>query len=186
MGEILEITVPFDAAVIESLTAGQMVYLSGTIYTARDAAHKQMVAVINNGHELDFDINNQVVYYAGPCPAKPGQVVGSIGPTTSGRMDAYAPKLIENGLKFMIGKGVRSKEVKDAIVKNKGLYFAAIGGAGAIISKCVTSVEIVAFDELGTEAVRRLTVDKMPLIVAVDSKGNDVYEIGVKEFTKQL
>ncbi len=181
MNDILEIKTPLTDDVIKSLKAGQLVYLTGTIMTARDAAHKKMVEILKSGEELDFPIENEVVYYAGPCPAKPGQAIGPVGPTTSGRIDAYSPYLIDKGLKFMIGKGVRNKEVKEAIVKSGGIYFAAIGGTGALISKCVKHAELVGFDELGAEAVRKLEVEKFPLIVAIDNEGNDVYEQAMKK-----
>ena len=164
--------------VIADLTVGQMVYLSGTVYTARDAAHKRMVEMLKRGEMPPFPFAGQVVFYAGPCPSPPGRVIGSIGPTTSGRMDAYAPELMRHGLKAMIGKGTRSAEVVTAIQDCGGVYFAAIGGAAAAMSRCVQAAEVVAFDDLGTEAVRRLTVERLPLIVAVDSCGNSVYGQG--------
>ena len=164
--------------VIAGLTTGQMVYLSGTVYTARDAAHKRMVEMLQRGEESPFPFSGQVVFYAGPCPSPPGRVIGSIGPTTSGRMDAYAPELMRYGLKVMIGKGTRSAEVVTAIQEYGGVYFAAIGGAAAGMSRCVRSAEVVAFDDLGTEAVRRLIVERLPLIVAVDSCGRGVYGSG--------
>lgn len=160
---------------IAELSAGDMVYLSGTVYTARDAAHKRMVELLDKGEPMPFDFEGQVVYYAGPCPAKPGMVIGSVGPTTSGRMDAYSPRLINQGLKGMIGKGLRDAAVKKAIVDQGGVYFAAIGGAAALMSQCVKSAEVIAFEDLGTEAIRRLTIENLPVVVAVDSKGRDVY-----------
>lgn len=161
---------------IAELSAGDMVYLSGTVYTARDAAHKRMVELLDKGGEpMPFDFEGQVVYYAGPCPAKPGMVIGSVGPTTSGRMDAYSPRLINQGLKGMIGKGLRDAAVKKAIVDQGGVYFAAIGGAAALMSQCVKSAEVIAFEDLGTEAIHRLTIENLPVVVAVDSKGRDVY-----------
>lgn len=161
---------------IAELSAGDMVYLSGTVYTARDAAHKRMVELLDKGGEpMPFDFEGQVVYYAGPCPAKPGMVIGSVGPTTSGRMDAYSPRLINQGLKSMIGKGLRDAAVKKAIVDQGGVYFAAIGGAAALMSQCVKSAEVIAFEDLGTEAIRRLIIENLPVVVAVDSKGRDVY-----------
>ena len=170
------INTPVSRAVIEELTAGEMVHISGQVYTARDAAHKRLVEMMQQGQEAPFDFAGQIVYYAGPCPAKPGRVIGSVGPTTSGRMDAYSPFLIERGLTAMIGKGLRDQAVIDSIVKNKGVYFAAIGGAAALMSQCVTAVEIIAFEDLGPEAIRRLTVEKLPVVVAVDSRGRDVYK----------
>lgn len=172
----IELTTPLDGNLVKGLKTGDMVYISGTIYTARDAAHKRLAQLIEDGADVPFDFSGAVVFYAGPCPAKPGRPIGSVGPTTSGRMDLYSPKLIEKGLKYMIGKGLRSSEVVDAIVKNSGVYFAAIGGAAALMAKCVESAEIIAFDELGTEAVRRLVVKDMPVIVAIDSEGNDIYK----------
>ncbi|MCL2117036.1 MAG: Fe-S-containing hydro-lyase [Planctomycetaceae bacterium] len=166
---------PISDETIAGLTAGQTVRLSGTVYTARDAAHKRMVEMLRRGEEPPFPFAGQVVFYAGPCPSPPGRVIGSIGPTTSGRMDAYAPELIRCGLKVMIGKGSRSAEVVEAIREYGGVYFAAVGGAAALMSRCVKSAEVVAFDDLGTEAVRRLTVERLPLIVALDSSGNCVY-----------
>ena len=152
-----------------------MVYISGTIYTARDAAHKQLCELLEQGKEMPFEFSGSAVFYAGPCPAKPGKPIGSIGPTTSGRMDLYSPSLIDKGLKVMIGKGFRSQEVIDSIVKNGGIYFAAIGGAAALMAKCVESAQVIAFEELGTEAIRKLVVNNMPVIVAIDSKGNSIY-----------
>lgn len=185
MDNRIEITTPFSDEMIKSLKAGDMVYLSGVIYTARDAAHKRMCEMLDKGEAMPFDFTGAAIYYAGPCPAKPGKPIGSIGPTTSGRMDLYSPRLIEKGLKVMIGKGLRSKEVVDAIVKHCGVYFAAIGGAAALMAKSVESAEVIAFDELGTEAVRRLAVKDLPVIVAIDSKGNNMYEAGRKAFEKK-
>ena len=172
------ITPPFTDEVIQSLNAGDMVYISGVVYTARDAAHKRMCEYLDAGKPMPFDFNGAAVYYAGPCPPKPGKPIGSVGPTTSGRMDLYAPRLIEQGLKVMIGKGFRSPEVVDAIVKHTGIYFAAIGGAAALMGKAVESAEVIAYDDLGTEAVRRLVVKELPVIVAIDSRGRNMYEEG--------
>ena len=166
---------PISDEMIAGLTTGQMIDLSGTVYTARDAAHKRMVEMLERGEESPFPFVGQVVFYAGPCPSPPGRVIGSIGPTTSGRMDACAPTLIRRGLKVMIGKGSRNEEVVAAIRDCGGVYFAAIGGAAALMSRCVKEAEVVAFDDLGTEAVRRLTVERLPLIVAIDSQGNCLY-----------
>jgi len=163
---------PISDEMIAGLTTGRMIYLSGMVYTARDAAHKRMVEMLERGEEPPFPFDGQVVFYAGPCPSPPGRVIGSIGPTTSGRMDAYAPVLIRRGLKVMIGKGSRNAEVVAAIRECGGVYFAAIGGAAAKMSRCVKEAEVIAFDDLGTEAVRRLTVERLPLIVAIDSRGN--------------
>lgn len=182
MNERIELKAPFTDNDILNLKAGDMVYISGTIYTARDAAHKKMCEMIKDGAQMPFDFTGAVVYYAGPCPAKPGKPIGSVGPTTSGRMDLYSPMLIEKGLKVMIGKGLRSQEVIDSIVKYSGVYFAAIGGAAALMAQSVESAQVIAFDELGTEAVRRLEVRNLPVIVAIDSKGNNMYQTGREEY----
>ena len=176
------INTPLTDDVIKTLKAGDNVLISGVIYTARDAAHKRLVALIEKGEELPMDIRGQVIYYVGPCPAKPGIAIGSAGPTTSGRMDPYAPILMENGLKGMIGKGRRSDSVRNAMVKWNAVYFAAIGGAGALLSKCVKAAELVAYEDLGPEAIRRLTVEDFPVVVVNDAHGNDLYEQGVKEY----
>ncbi len=169
------ITPPLTDDIIESLRAGEMVYLTGTVYTARDAAHKRMAEMAAQGEALPFDFAGQIIYYAGPCPNRPGQVIGSIGPTTSGRMDAYTPLLMAKGLRAMIGKGLRNEEVMAALKREKGVYFAAIGGAAALMAQCVTASALVAFADLGTEAIRKLEVVELPLIVAADCFGNDVY-----------
>lgn len=174
--DAIEIHSPLSDDVIAGLRVGHKVLLSGTIYTARDAAHKKIVTAIENGDDYGFQISGQTVYYAGPCPARPGSHIGPIGPTTSGRMDAYTPYLLGQGVKAMIGKGFRSPEVKEALIANRAVYFAAIGGAAAIMMHCVKSAEFVAFDELGTEAVRKLVVEKMPLFVAMDLYGGDLYD----------
>ncbi|MDO5522252.1 MAG: Fe-S-containing hydro-lyase [bacterium] len=179
-----EIKTPFTKKDTVSLKAGDCVYISGTIYTARDAAHKRMFDGYNKGEQLPFDIKNEIIYYLGPSPAREGQVIGSAGPTTSSRMDKYTPLLLEQGLTGMIGKGKRSKEVIDSIVKNKAVYFAAVGGAGALLSKCIIASEVIAYDDLGTEAIRKLTVSKLPVIVVVDSKGNNLYETAPKKYMK--
>lgn len=168
---------PLSQEDISALSAGDMAYLSGTVYTARDAAHKRLVEMLDAGQALPFDLEGQAVYYAGPCPAKPGMVIGSVGPTTSGRMDAYSPRLIKQGLKTMIGKGLRDQAVKKAIVENGGIYFAAIGGAAALMSQCVKEAEVIAFEDLGAEAIRRLRIVKLPVVVAIDSKGRDIYQL---------
>lgn len=173
---IKKITTPLNDETIKSLKIGDIVYITGTIYTARDAAHKRLVELIDKGEKLPFDFEGNIVYYAGPSPNRPEFVIGSIGPTTSTRMDAYSGALIAKGLKGMIGKGLRSKEVKDAIKEYTGVYFAAIGGAAALISKAVKKVEIVAFEDLGTEAIRKLEVLDFPVIVAIDSEANDIYK----------
>lgn len=167
---------------IKTLKAGDALLLTGTIYTARDAAHERMVKDYNDGKGFPFDIKGQVVYYAGPCPAKPGEVIGSCGPTTAGRMDAYTPLLLDSGLKIMIGKGSRDKSVVDAIKRNTCVYLGAIGGAGALISQCIKSAEIIAYEDLGTEAIRKLWVEDFPCTVLVDAEGNDIYQIGQAEY----
>ncbi|MDO5300042.1 MAG: Fe-S-containing hydro-lyase [Clostridia bacterium] len=169
---------------VASLRAGDSVLLSGTIYTGRDAAHKRLCALIEEGRPLPFNMKNQVIYYAGPCPAKPGDAIGSCGPTTSYRMDAYAPVLCDLGLIGMIGKGQRGEAVVDAIRRNGGVYFAATGGAGALIATSVTSARVIAFEDLGTEAVRELTVENLPLIVAIDAHGGNLYEEGPKKYCR--
>jgi len=169
-----KITLPMNREEIGSLRAGDTVQLTGTIYTARDAAHKRLVAMIESNKPLPFSLKDAAIYYAGPCPAKPGQVFGSCGPTTSGRMNAYAPKLFDLGVQCTIGKGPLSKEVIGSIVENNAIYFCATGGAGALISKCVESAEIVAFGDLGAEAITRLAVRDFPAVVGVDSKGNNI------------
>ncbi len=176
------LSAPFADDTLSTLNAGDMVYISGVIYTARDAAHKRLFEMLERGEDMPFDFTGQVVYYAGPAPAKPGKPIGSVGPTTGGRMDAYSPTLIANGLKVMIGKGTRSDEVVDAIVNHTGVYFAAIGGAAALMAKCVVSAEMVAFEELGTEAIRKLVVEELPVVVAVDSKGNDIYKQAIEKY----
>lgn len=169
------VSVPFDKTVSESLCAGDYVYLSGTVYVARDAAHKRMIEALDKGEELPFDIKDQTVYYMGPSPAREGRVIGSAGPTTASRMDKYAPRLMDLGMTGMIGKGRRSPEVKDAMLKNSVTYFAAVGGAGALLSKCITDSEVIAYDDLGTEAVRKLTVKDFPVIVVMDCHGGSLY-----------
>ncbi len=176
------IQAPLLAQEIADLRAGDSVLLSGLIYTGRDAAHKRLCAMIAEGKSLPFNMRNQVIYYAGPCPAKPGDAIGSCGPTTSYRMDAYAPTLCDQGLIGMIGKGQRGEAVVEAIRRNGGVYFAATGGAGALIASCVKSAEVIAFEDLGTEAIRRLTVEDMPLIVAIDAHGGNLYETGPQAY----
>ena len=171
----IEISSPLKDDVIAELKVGQKILLSGTIYTARDAAHKKITDAMKNGEDCGFDVSGQTIYYAGPCPAKPGYPIGPVGPTTSGRMDAYTPQLIKHGMKAMIGKGVRNEAVKEAVIKNRAVYFAAIGGAAVVMMRCIKSAEVVAFDELGTEAIRKLEIEKMPLIVAMDIYGGDIY-----------
>jgi fumarate hydratase subunit beta len=176
MAPSVKITTPLSTEVIQSLHSGDQVLLSGTIFTARDAAHKRMIELLAAGEPLPFGGNGQAVYYAGPCPAQPGRVIGSVGPTTSLRMDAYAPRLIREGLRVMIGKGERSKPVIEAIREHSGVYLAAVGGAGALLSLCVKSAELIAFEDLGTEAIYRLTVRDMPLVVAIDCNGGNIYD----------
>lgn len=176
------IKAPLTKEVISDLHSGDYVYISGTIYSARDAAHKRMYETMEKGEQLPFDIKDNVVYYLGPTPAREGQVIGSAGPTTASRMDKYTPRLLDSGLSGMIGKGKRSKEVIDAIVNNKCVYFAAVGGAGALLSKCIKKSEVIAYDDLGTEAIRKMEVEDFPVIVVIDSKGNNLYETAVEQF----
>ena len=170
------IRAPLDTETISSLKAGDFVYISGTIYTARDAAHKRMSEALAGKGALPIELKNNIIYYLGPSPAREGRVIGSAGPTTSGRMDKYTPALLDLGLKGMIGKGRRIKEVKEAVVRNGCVYFAAIGGAGALLSKAIKASEVVAYEDLGTEAVRKLEVENFPVIVVMDADGNDLYE----------
>ncbi|MEL7568706.1 MAG: Fe-S-containing hydro-lyase [Dehalobacterium sp.] len=177
------LTTPITDGDLVNLKIGDQVLMSGVIYTGRDAAHKRLVDLVHQGQELPFDLTGQVIYYVGPAPAKPGQVIGSAGPTTSYRMDAYAPVLIEQkGLKGMIGKGLRNNEVKEAIKKHKAVYLGATGGAGALLAKCIKSSEVIAYPELGPEAIRKLMVEDLPLTVINDIYGGDLYEEGVKEY----
>lgn len=176
------IEVPLSEEVVKSLEAGDYVYITGTIYTARDAAHKRLYESIVKKEDIPFDLSNNIIYYLGPTPAREGKVIGSAGPTTSSRMDKYAPLLMEYGLKGMIGKGKRNEEVISSIKDNKCVYFAAVGGAGAILSKCITRSEVIAYDDLGTEAIRKLEVKNFPAIVVIDCKGNNLYEEAVKEY----
>ena len=171
-----KITLPLTDEIINSLHAGDMVYLTGTVYSARDAAHKRMIESIEHGDALPFDIKNTTIYYLGPTPAREGQVIGSAGPTTSSRMDKYAPTLLDMGLKGMIGKGKRSTAVIDAMKRNNAIYFAAIGGAGALLSKQIKKSKVIAYDDLGTEAIRKMYVEDFPVIVVIDSQGNNLYE----------
>ncbi len=177
-----KITAPITKEVAKSLKAGDSVLISGVIYTARDAAHERMTRQHKEGIDYPIDLADQVIYYAGPCPAKPGEVIGSCGPTTAGRMDAYTPELLDAGLGAMIGKGVRSKAVVEAIKRNKCVYLGAIGGAGALIAECIKKAEVVAYDDLGTEAIRRLEIEDFPAVVLMDSEGNDLYEAGQSQY----
>jgi len=170
---------------VEKLKAGDIVYLTGTLYTARDAAHKRLVDLIKEGKELPFDLKGAVIYYVGPTPPKPGEVIGSAGPTTSYRMDPYAPILIEHGLKGMIGKGKRNQAVREACVKHKAVYFGAVGGAAALIAKAIKKAEVIAYPELGPEAIRRIEVEDFPVVVVNDTYGNDLYEEGRKAWEKK-
>lgn len=192
------INVPFSKEDIKDLKAGDYVYLTGILYSARDAAHKRMYDGImesgcldKDGKELfesgilPLDITGNAFYYLGPTPAKPGQVIGSAGPTTSSRMDKYAPLLLDKGLLGMIGKGKRNREVIDAIVRNKAVYMAAVGGAGALLSKCIKESEVIAYDDLGTEAIRKMRVENFPVVVVIDSEGNNLYETAVEDYRKQ-
>lgn len=175
------ITAPITDEVVSDLKAGDYVYISGTIYTARDAAHKRMYESLMKGEDIPMELKNNIIYYLGPSPAREGQIIGSAGPTTSSRMDKYTPLLLEKGLKGMIGKGKRSKEVKEAMKENNAVYFAAIGGAGALLSKCIKSAEVIAYDDLGTEAIRKLEVENLPVIVVIDNEMNDLYENVLKK-----
>ena len=172
----IQLNAPIDKNKIKELKIGDMVYISGTIYTARDAAHKRMAEALAKGEKLPIDLNGNLIYYMGPSPAREGRAIGSAGPTTASRMDKYAPDLLDLGLGGMIGKGKRSKEVSEAIVRNGAIYFAAIGGAGALLSKAIVDSEVVAYDDLGTEAIRKLKVENFPVIVVIDPKGNNLYE----------
>lgn len=180
------ITTPLTAEKVKDLKAGDTVLISGTIYTARDAAHKRLVELLDKGEKLPIDIKDQIIYYVGPTPAKPGHALGSAGPTTSYRMDPYAPRLLDQGLKGMIGKGLRSKEVVESMKKNTAVYFAAIGGAAALIGKAVEKAEIMAYEDLGSEAIRKLEVKDLPVVVVIDCEGNNLYEKGQQEYLKTV
>jgi fumarate hydratase subunit beta len=182
MSEAIRLKTPLRDEDVERLKIGDRVFINGVIYTGRDAAHKRLFDLLRDGKELPFDIRGQIIYYVGPTPAKPGQVFGSAGPTTSYRMDAYSPTLIEKGLKGMIGKGMRSDAVKKAMRKYKAVYFAATGGAGALLAKRVKRAEIVAYEDLGPEAIRKLDVEDLPVIVVNDVRGNDLYAEGEKKY----
>lgn len=178
------IKAPLEKEIVKTLRAGDYVYITGTIYTVRDAAHKRMDETLREGKELPVPLKDEIVYYMGPSPAREGRVIGSAGPTTASRMDKYTPKLLDLGLGGMIGKGKRSKEVIDAIIRNQSVYFAAVGGAGALLSKCIQESEVVAYDDLGTEAIRRLTVKNFPVIVVIDCEGNNLYETAIEQYKK--
>lgn len=176
------ITTPITEEVTKDLRSGDYVYINGTIYVARDAAHKRLMEVLDKGEELPFPIKDATIYYMGPSPARDGRPIGSAGPTTASRMDKYAPRLLDLGQKAMIGKGKRTKEVIDAVVRNKAVYFAAVGGAGALLSKCIKKSELVCYGDLGAEAILKLEVEDFPVIVVVDSEGNNLYETAIKEY----
>ncbi len=180
------LTVPFGEKEAKELKSGDYVYLTGIIYTARDAAHKRMFEALEQGKELPFDIRNNIIYYMGPSPAREGRPIGSAGPTTASRMDKYAPALLDLGQRGMIGKGKRTKAVLEAIVRNNAVYFAAVGGAGALLSKAIVSSEIIAYDDLGTEAIRKLEVKDFPVIVVIDSEGNNLYETAIEAYREEL
>jgi fumarate hydratase subunit beta len=185
MDEAIRLTTPLSSADVEKLRIGDRVVLSGVVYTARDAAHKRLVQLLEAGEALPFDPQGQVIYYVGPSPAPPGRPIGAAGPTTSYRMDAYAPTLIARGLKGMIGKGARNQAVKDAMQQHKAVYFAAIGGAGALMAQSILSAAVIAYPELGPEAIRRLEVQDLPVIVVNDTHGGDLYSEGVKAYARQ-
>lgn len=176
------ITTPITEEVTKNLKSGDYVYINGTIYVARDAAHKRLMEVLDKGEELPFPIKDATIYYMGPSPAREGRPIGSAGPTTASRMDKYAPRLLDLGQKAMIGKGKRTPEVIDAVVRNKAVYFAAVGGAGALLSKCIKKSELVCYGDLGAEAILKLEVEDFPVIVVVDSEGNNLYETSIKEY----
>lgn len=176
------ITTPITSEKTKDLKAGDYVYLSGSIYVARDAAHKRMIEALDRGEGLPIDIRDSTIYYMGPSPAREGRPIGSAGPTTASRMDKYAPTLLDLGEKAMIGKGKRTKEVVEAMIRNKAVYFAAIGGAGALLSKCIKKSDVVCYDDLGAEAIRKIEVEDFPVIVVIDTKGNNLYETAVKEY----
>ena len=178
------ITLPITKEIAESLTSGDYVYLDGQMYVARDAAHKRMMEVLDRGEELPIPIKDATIYYMGPSPAREGRPIGSAGPTTASRMDKYAPRLLDLGQKAMIGKGKRTKEVLDAVIRNHAVYFAAVGGAGALLSKCITESEVICYDDLGAEALRTLMVENFPVIVVADCHGNNLYETAILEYQK--
>jgi len=182
MAKIVE--TPLTGGTVRELKAGDRVLINGIIYTGRDAAHKRLTEMLQKGEKLPLELQGQIIYYVGPCPAKPGTVIGSAGPTTSGRMDAYTPLLLERGLKGMIGKGLRKKNVVDAIIQNKAVYLAAIGGAGALLAEAVKEAEIIAFKDLGPEAIYKLKVENFPVTVIIDCEGNDLYSIGKSQYRK--
>lgn len=176
------INVPFDADIVKELKAGDYVYLTGTIYTARDAAHKRMYEALQNGEELPFDIEGNVIYYMGPSPGREGRPIGSAGPTTASRMDKYTPALLELGMRGMIGKGRRTEAVRESMMKNQAVYFAAVGGAGALLSKSILQAEVIAYEDLGTEAIRKLEIKDFPVIVVMDCEGNNLYDMAIEQY----
>ena len=178
------INAPITKKDIDNLAAGDMVYISGTIYTARDAAHKRLYETILEGKDIPLELENNIIYYLGPSPAREGQVIGSAGPTTSSRMDKYTPEMLDKGLKGMVGKGKRSPEVIEAMKRNGAVYFAAVGGAGALLSKCIKKAEVIAYDDLGTEAIRKLEIENLPVIVVIDKDGNNLYETAKEKWKK--
>ncbi|MDD5829005.1 MAG: Fe-S-containing hydro-lyase [Lachnospira sp.] len=178
------INAPISDETAASLRAGDYLYITGTIYTARDAAHKRMAEALAKGEKLPIDMKNNIIYYMGPSPAREGRPIGSAGPTTASRMDKYAPDLLDLGLKGMIGKGKRTQAVKDAIIRNKAVYFAAVGGAGAILSKCIKKSDVIAYDDLGTEAIRKLEVENFPVVVVMDCEGNNLYETAIQKYKR--
>jgi len=184
MSEVIKITTPLSDEVVDSLKSGDQVSIKGILYTARDAAHKRLIDLLDHGDELPFDIKGQIIYYVGPTPAKPGAIIGSAGPTTSYRMDPYAPRLMEVGMKGMIGKGNRTQSVIDAMVKYKSIYFAAIGGAGALVARSIKKVEIIAYEDLGPEAIRKMEVEDFQAVVVNDTYGNDVYKEGMNKYKR--
>lgn len=177
--------VPFGENEAKELKSGDYVYLTGTIYTARDAAHKRMYEALERGEELPFDLKDNLIYYMGPSPAREGRPIGSAGPTTASRMDKYAPSLLDLGQRGMIGKGKRTEAVREALVRNHAVYFAAVGGAGALLSKSIIRSEVIAYDDLGTEAIRKLEVENFPVIVVIDTEGNNLYETAINAYKKQ-
>lgn len=176
------INVPFDADIVKELKAGDYVYLTGTIYTARDAAHKRMYEALQNGETLPFDIEGNVIYYMGPSPAREGRPIGSAGPTTASRMDKYTPALLELGMRGMIGKGRRTEAVRESMMKNQAVYFAAVGGAGALLSKSILQAEVIAYEDLGTEAIRKLEIKDFPVIVVMNCEGNNLYDMAIEQY----
>jgi len=184
MSAPIKLTTPLRDEDVEKLNIGDRILMSGSLYTARDAAHKRMIHQLDRGERLPFDVQGQVIYYVGPSPARPGRPIGAAGPTTSYRMDAYSPRLMEEGLKGMIGKGMRSAEVIDAMKRHRCVYMAAVGGAAALLSRCVKEAEIIAYEDLGPEAVRRLQVEDFPVILVNDVRGHDLYEEGAKKYRK--